>query len=144
MLDLTSPFVTDDPEAVKTQVNIHANAYVAAKGTHAIVICTEWDEFVVSLLGLGLDQLRILAGMKKSACHLIGLIQPRFFFKSQTLDYTRMYQSMLKPAFLFDGRKILKHEELMRIGFHVDAIGQKISNGGGRRGSAILDKEYEC
>ena len=44
---------------------------------HAVVLCTEWDEFV-------------------------------------TLDYTRIYANMTKPAFLFDGRKILDHENLIK------------------------------
>ena len=43
----------------------------------AVVVCTEWDEFV-------------------------------------TLDYNRIYNNMAKPAFLFDGRKILDHERLIK------------------------------
>ena len=35
------------------------------------------------------------------------------------LDYERIYASMEKPAFIFDGRKILDHEKLMDIGFRV-------------------------
>ena len=74
---------------------------------HAVVVCTEWDEFV-------------------------------------TLDYNRIYDNMAKPAFLFDGRKILDHERLIkydnivnyqqdskhfvirRIGFHVETIGKRL------------------
>ena len=48
---------------------------------HAVVVCTEWDEFV-------------------------------------TLDYSRIYQNMTKPAFLFDGRKILDHEALIKYYFY--------------------------
>ena len=44
---------------------------------HAVVVCTEWDEFV-------------------------------------TLDYNRIYTNMTKPAFLFDGRKILDHDALIK------------------------------
>jgi len=43
---------------------------------------------------------------------------------AQTYDYKRMYDSMLKPAFIFDGRLILDHEALIQIGFHVEAIGK--------------------
>jgi UDPglucose 6-dehydrogenase len=42
------------------------------------------------------------------------------------LDYERIYASMEKPAFIFDGRKILDHESLIRIGFHVETIGKKL------------------
>jgi len=33
---------------------------------------------------------------------------------------------MNKPSFIFDGRLILNHEELKKIGFVVSAIGKKI------------------
>lgn len=46
--DLTNPYITDNPEAVMKSIEIHDNPYTAATNTHAIVICTEWDEFVVS------------------------------------------------------------------------------------------------
>lgn len=42
-------------------------------------------------------------------------------------DYSRIYDSMMKPAFLFDGRQLLDYEKLLKIGFHVDAIGKKIN-----------------
>lgn len=61
--------------------------YECAKGSHAIAIMTEWDEF-------------------------------------KTYDYTKIYESMSKPAFIFDGRNILPHEELRKIGFQVYAIGK--------------------
>ena len=44
---------------------------------HAVVVCTEWDEFV-------------------------------------NLNFNRIYNKMSKPAFLFDGRKILDHERLIK------------------------------
>ncbi|XP_032776977.2 UDP-glucose 6-dehydrogenase isoform X1 [Daphnia magna] len=71
-------------------ISIHTDPYEAAKGTHALVICTEWDQFIVN-----------------------------------TYDYQRMYDSMLKPAFVFDGRKILNHSALAKIGFHVETIGKR-------------------
>lgn len=33
-------------------VTIYDDPYKAAHGTHALVICTEWDEFVVLVLSL--------------------------------------------------------------------------------------------
>lgn len=33
----------------------------------------------------------------------------------------------MKPAYVFDGRKILDHEELQRIGFIVQTIGKRLS-----------------
>jgi UDPglucose 6-dehydrogenase len=42
----------------------------------------------------------------------------------KTYDYERIYKSMVKPAFLFDGRNLLDHEKLRKIGFEVHAIGK--------------------
>ncbi|MGO3708446.1 MAG: UDP-glucose 6-dehydrogenase [Mesonia hippocampi] len=41
-----------------------------------------------------------------------------------TYDWKRIYDTMKKPAFVFDGRKILKEEELKAIGFEYYAIGK--------------------
>nr|SVE73469.1 EOG090X03RJ [Daphnia atkinsoni] len=102
-----------DPKVEKAQIlldldqwdeesgmSIHADPYEAAKGTHALVICTEWDQFT-------------------------------------TYDYQRMYDSMLKPAFVFDGRKILDHSALAKIGFHVETIGK-------RHGQSFQTKKIGC
>jgi UDPglucose 6-dehydrogenase len=40
------------------------------------------------------------------------------------LDYEAIYKSMVKPAFIFDGRNILDHKKLHSIGFNVYAIGK--------------------
>ncbi len=42
----------------------------------------------------------------------------------QALDYQRIYDSMEKPAFVFDGRNILDHAKLHKIGFNVYPIGK--------------------
>ena len=42
----------------------------------------------------------------------------------QGLDWKRVFASMRKPAFLFDGRNCLDHKALFDIGFHVYAIGK--------------------
>ena len=39
-------------------------------------------------------------------------------------DYKKIYNSMKKPAFIFDGRNILNHKELYNIGFNVYPLGQ--------------------
>ncbi|MFH7017959.1 UDP-glucose 6-dehydrogenase [Flavobacterium sp. FlaQc-47] len=65
---------------------IFDNPYEACKGSHAIAILTEWDEFT-------------------------------------TYDWKKIYDSMHKPAFLFDGRNILDARELESIGFIYKGIG---------------------
>ncbi|HOP36430.1 MAG TPA: UDP binding domain-containing protein, partial [Syntrophales bacterium] len=39
-------------------------------------------------------------------------------------DFEKIYHSMEKPAFLFDGRNILDHEMCFDIGFNVYPIGK--------------------
>lgn len=41
------------------------------------------------------------------------------------LDYEKIYKSMKKPAFIFDGRNILDHKKLHEIGFNVYPIGKE-------------------
>ena len=41
------PLISEDPSRVKDLVTIHTDPYKAAENTHALVICTEWDEFMV-------------------------------------------------------------------------------------------------
>lgn len=40
------------------------------------------------------------------------------------LDYQTIYSSMIKPAFLFDGRNLLDHQSLHEIGFTVYPLGK--------------------
>ncbi len=40
------------------------------------------------------------------------------------LDYSRIYQCMTKPAFVFDGRNVVSRRELEPIGFEVYCIGK--------------------
>ncbi|HJO92100.1 MAG TPA: nucleotide sugar dehydrogenase [Victivallales bacterium] len=40
-------------------------------------------------------------------------------------DYEKLYKSMEKPAFVFDGRNILDHKKLFEIGFNVYPLGQQ-------------------
>lgn len=42
----------------------------------------------------------------------------------QDLDYQKIYDSMEKPAFVFDGRNILDHHKLYEIGFEVIPVGK--------------------
>ena len=44
----------------------------------------------------------------------------------KTLDYERIYASMTKPAFVFDGRNILDHTRLRSLGFVVYALGKPL------------------
>lgn len=45
----------------------------------------------------------------------------------KTLDYERIFKSMAKPAFVFDGRNIVDGDALRKIGFEVYSIGKSLS-----------------
>ena len=42
-----------------------------------------------------------------------------------TLDFKKLFDSMAKPAFIFDGRNILDHKALFELGFNVYPLGTK-------------------
>jgi UDPglucose 6-dehydrogenase len=54
--------------------------------------------------------------------HAIAVLTEWNEFK--TYDWEKVYESMKKPAFVFDGRNILDRNQLIRIGFHVQSIGK--------------------
>jgi UDPglucose 6-dehydrogenase len=53
--------------------------------------------------------------------HAVALLTEWEEFKD--LDWKKIYTEMLKPAFLFDGRRLLKREAKEKIGFEFYAIG---------------------
>ena len=103
--DLGCDFLVENPQdgvgAVTNGHDLHNNdkkvvrvkncPYTTAKNAHAIVVCTEWDEF-------------------------------------KDYDYEKIYEGMEKPAFIFDGRKILDHKKLIQIGFRVETIGKNLNH----------------
>lgn len=54
--------------------------------------------------------------------HAIAILTEWDLYKG--LDYKKIYNEMEKPAFVFDGRNILDHEQLFNIGFEVYPIGK--------------------
>lgn len=54
--------------------------------------------------------------------HAIAILTEWDEFK--TYDWQKIYDKMLKPAFIFDGRRILDQEKMENIGFNYYRIGQ--------------------
>lgn len=75
-----------------------------------------------------LDKLLITEDDVYAACagaHAVCIMTEWDSFK--TLEWaTRVYPSMVQPAFLFDGRNILDHRALRDIGFEVYAVGKPV------------------
>lgn len=75
-----------------------------------------------------LDSLLVTAPDPYSACvgaHAIAILTEWDEFK--TYDYKKIFDSMAKPAFIFDGRHIVDEEALRAIGFEVYCIGKPSS-----------------
>ncbi|CAE7444344.1 UGD4 [Symbiodinium microadriaticum] len=73
----------------------------------------------------GLDDMILTCSSALEACrgaHAIAIMTEWDEFIG--LDYRAIYEVMEKPAFIFDGRNILPHNELRSIGFEVHAIGK--------------------
>ena len=73
----------------------------------------------------GLDDSVITESEVYQACdgaHALCILTEWDEFK--TLDYDRIFKTMAKPAFIFDGRNILDHTRLREMGFEVHAIGK--------------------
>lgn len=82
-----------------------------------------------------LDNARIdLAGYKENldfvedpyeaakGAHAVAIMTEWAIYRS--LDWENIYRSMEKPAFLFDGRNVLNHEQIFNLGFNVYPLGR--------------------
>jgi UDPglucose 6-dehydrogenase len=54
--------------------------------------------------------------------HAIAIMTEWELYRS--VDWERIYKTMEKPAFVFDGRNILDHQRLFEIGFNVYPLGR--------------------
>ncbi len=84
------------------------------------------SETVLSSLGLGAEDESVThcqsAYEAAEDSHAIAILTEWDEFKD--LDFEKIYQSMNKPAFIFDGRNILDLEKLRAIGFEAHGIGK--------------------
>jgi UDPglucose 6-dehydrogenase len=97
LLDERASLVITDPKAL-------ANAKVDLQGLAGDVVYEE-------------DPYRAAEG-----AHAIAVMTEWSLYAS--LDYARIFRSMEKPAFVFDGRNVLDHARLFDLGFNVFAIGK--------------------
>ena len=107
----------------------------AVNGAHAIAILTEWDEFkhydyekIYEAMAKPVrrEQLEVHAtGIPKTKLVWAGPAKPTvgvsdvLVFCASSPSFSSSIQ-----AFIFDGRNILDHQKLRRIGFEVYAIGK--------------------
>ena len=55
-------------------------------------------------------------------CHAICVLTEWKIYRD--LDFPLIFDAMVKPAFIFDGRNILDHERCFNVGFNVYPIGK--------------------
>lgn len=97
-----------DPKVTKEQMIFDLNDYVTDARTKKLIetnvkFCTSHTEAA-------------------NAAHAIVLLTEWDEFK--TYDYTALYEKMVKPAFIFDGRSIINANEMRKIGFEAYCIGK--------------------
>lgn len=95
LLEEGAELAVHDPKALD-------NAMLDLKGCERVQFCT--------------DPYEAAAG-----AHAVAVVTEWKEFAA--LDYERIFFSMKKPAFIFDGRNILDHETLFRTGFEVYPLG---------------------
>ena len=79
------------------------------------------------VLGSGSNPNLMVVKSAEEACkgaHAVAVLTEWDEFKA--LDFKKIHDGMLKPAFLFDGRNILPHDKLREIGFRLFAIGKPV------------------
>ena len=84
------------------------------------------DEIRRDVLGAGGDNPRFAVANTPYAAamgaHALAITTEWDEFR--TLDFARIYESMSKPAFIFDGRNVLDLKKLRDIGFRASGIGK--------------------
>jgi UDPglucose 6-dehydrogenase len=107
----------ETPAFTVTQSLLDERAEVVVSDPYAL------DNFRYDL-GNKADQVEYEIDPYKAAegAHALAIITEWPQYKE--LDYQRIFDSMVQPAFIFDGRNILDHQKLYEIGFNVFPIGK--------------------
>lgn len=98
-----------------------------AEGAEVVVYDPKVREQEIRADVLGSSQnpnLKVAKSAEEAAAgaHAIAILTEWDAFK--TIDYAKLHKDMPKPACIFDGRNILPHRELRKIGFRVFPIGK--------------------
>ena len=92
-----------DPKVTSDQIYLDLGAKSEPSREEKIEVCSDAYEAV-------------------EGAHALAIITEWDEFRD--LDYRKIYDCMMKPAFIFDGRNIANRKELIDIGFEVYAIGR--------------------
>ncbi len=92
-----------DPKVTSDQINFDLGVSADSNGRNNVEICEN-------------------AYDAAAGSHALAILTEWDEF--QNLDYQRIYDKMMKPAFIFDGRNVTNRKELLDIGFEVYTIGR--------------------
>lgn len=86
----------------------------------------EWDHPSPRVAPISKDKVVVVRDPLEAAqdAHALCILTEWDEFKQY--DYQKIYDSMVKPAFIFDGRNVLDHAKLRAIGFVVYALGKPL------------------
>ncbi len=106
----------DTPAIYLSQQLVEERAHLSITDPHALENAKKDLE--------GLENIEYIKDPYEAAkgAHCIALLTAWDEYNS--LDYERIFDSMEKPAFIFDGRNHLDHQKLYEIGFNVFPIGK--------------------
>lgn len=104
-------------------LNEHANIYVYDPKVAEHQIYFDLDYLNSRSSEENKERLKVVGDPYKAIekAHAVAILTEWDEFK--TYDWKRIYDSMLKPAFIFDGRNILDKKKLEEIGFIYQGIG---------------------
>lgn len=97
-----------------------ANLYIYDPKVPAVEITREFP----ADKGFNLEKISIEKNPYQCCAETHAIVVLTEWDEFKTLDYERIYKTMKKPSFIFDGRNILDHRKLKDVGFRVVAIGK--------------------
>ncbi|THZ86779.1 nucleotide sugar dehydrogenase [Aureobasidium pullulans] len=132
---------------VEKFVTIAQNPYDCASESHAVIVLTEWDEFsnkdvVPAKKNAGENPQQLLPSPVASEHNSDNEMDmtpadksarerynPKTAVKhaeaqSAKVDWEQIFDIMERPAFVFDGRRVIDAGKLQRLGFRVECIGR--------------------
>ncbi|MCJ1471378.1 UDP-glucose 6-dehydrogenase 1 [Lambiella insularis] len=148
--------IAGNRDDIHPYIEVCGSAYAACDSADAVVIVTEWDEFSnknSAGKAQNLEQMPVLSErstnyLSGSVANHKGLENSAYFRgtardgnhvapgslgasinidRRPSVDWSRIYESMRKPSFVFDGRNILDAAKLEDLGFRVETIGRASS-----------------
>ena len=114
-------------------VTVCTTPYDAAEDAHAVVILTEWDVFSnkektsakqESRSAEAEDSAVEVTNSSRSVQSGLKVNRPSVSIDAERVEWSRVFGLMQKPAFVFDGRRVVDVEKLEKLGFHVESIGK--------------------